>query len=171
MCGVIVVALLALLGITAFQGTTVGEVEPVVAPSQTVCPVTIPNGMTPPAEGPALGHHGNGLLYTVLGPDGDILAEHDFIGTDGSIGWKYPIWRAPGVGKAGDLEIMGYELTSGTPIRSFIPEGYGQRFQASGIYFPDEGCYEITVRSGEASLTFVTKVTAVDAPSALPRGE
>jgi hypothetical protein len=35
----------------------------------------------------------------------------------------------------------------------------------SGINFPTEGCYEITGQSGDAQLTFVTKVAA---PAANP---
>jgi hypothetical protein len=44
-----------------------------------------------------------------------------------------------------------------------IPSGYGDSgFQATGIIFPTEGCWEVTGRVGEASLTFVTLVIASD---------
>jgi hypothetical protein len=71
---------------------------------------------------------------------------------------KFPWWRAPGVGAAGDLAITGNEVTTGQNVTAIIPAGYGQRFQASGIIFPAEGCYRITARSGMAELTFVTSV-------------
>ena len=164
MCGLIMVALLALFGLSAFQVTSVGEAEPIITPAQGTCPVTLPNGMTPPGEEPAPTHHGNGLLYTVLAPAGKVLADDGSIEANGSIGWKYPVWRALGVGEAGDLAITGHELTTGTAVRSVIPDGYGQRFQASGIYFPGEGCYELTLRSGPSSLTFITVVNVADAP-------
>ena len=166
MCALIMVALLTLFGLSAFQVTSVGERQPVITPSQATCPVTLPNGMTPPREEPAPTHHGDGLLYTVLAPDGRIVADDRSVEADGSIGWKVPVWRAPGVGEAGDLRISGHELTTGTAIRSVIPDGYGQRFQAGGVHFPGEGCYELTLRSGEASLTFITMVDVADAPGA-----
>ena len=165
MCSVIAVGLLALLGLTAFQVTTIGEAEPVTEPLGAECRPTHANGMTPPSEEASPLHHGDGLLYTNLWPDGEVLADPAFVEPDGSIGMKWPWWRAPGVGEAGDLVITGRELVTGAAIRSAIPDGYGQRFQASGILFPDEGCYEVTARSGDASLTFITKVTKVDGAS------
>ena len=164
MCALIMVALLTLFGLSAFQVTSVGESQPAIASGQATCAVTLPNGLTPPGDEPAASHHGDGLLYTVLAPDGRIVADDRSIEADGSIGWKYPVWRARGVGEAGDLEISGHELTTGTAIRSVIPDGYGQRFQAGGVHFPGEGCYELTLRSGEASLTFTTLVDVADAP-------
>jgi hypothetical protein len=45
------------------------------------------------------------------------------------------------------------------PLQADIPPGYGQTgFQASGIIFPTEGCWEITGRAGDAELTFVQRV-------------
>jgi hypothetical protein len=53
------------------------------------------------------------------------------------------------------------------PLRSHIPAGYGDiGFQATGIIFPTPGCWEVTGRVGNASLTFITKVVKVgDGPS------
>jgi hypothetical protein len=136
------------------------------APSTTpvaVCEPTQPNGDTPPGEDPSPSFYGNGRLYTTgLGARGE-FANPRFVAADGSIGMKFAWWRAPGVGAAGDLKIIGHEINSGASITASIPDGYGQRFQASGITFPTEGCYEITGKSGDASLTFVTKVTKVAA--------
>jgi hypothetical protein len=81
---------------------------------------------------------------------------------------KFPWWRGPGVGAAGDLQITGQEVSTAASITASIPDGYGQRFQATGITFPTEGCYEITAQSGDVQLTFVTQVTKVDAPAAHP---
>jgi hypothetical protein len=45
------------------------------------------------------------------------------------------------------------------PLSTSIPDGYGPTgFQASGVTFPTEGCWEVTGRVGNASLTFVTLV-------------
>jgi len=146
-------------------------VTPTGTPPAASCEATLPNGDTPPGEEPGPTYYGNGRLYTSLWPNGEILADPRFIEADGSIGMKFAWWRAPGVGAAGDLQITGHELRTGATITASIPDGYGQRFQASGIFYPTEGCYEITATSGDAQLTFVTKVTKVAAPAAgrLPR--
>ena len=39
---------------------------------------------------------------------------------------------------------------------ALLPEGYGTvGFQASGVDFPTEGCWEVTGAVGDATLTFV----------------
>jgi hypothetical protein len=44
-------------------------------------------------------------------------------------------------------------------LRSSVPDGYGTHgFQSSGVYFPTEGCWEVTGTVGGSSLTFVTFV-------------
>ena len=134
------------------------------APSDSLaeaCKTTLPTGGTPPGEDPSPNVYTNGRLYTGLPINGEILADDSFIEPDGSISWKFGWWRAPGVGAAGDLRITGHEITTGVAITASIPDGYGQRFQASGITFPTEGCYEITATTGDTHLTFVTKVTKV----------
>jgi len=141
-----------------------------VGPARTTMPVaacepTLANGETPAGEDPSPRWYGNGRLYTGVWPNGEILADPRFIAADGSIGMKFAWWRAPGVGRAGDLQITGHEISTGVSIVASIPDGYGQRFQATGITFPTEGCYEITAQSGDAQLTFVTKVTKVIAPT------
>ena len=135
------------------------------ASAATVCETTHPNGATPPGEQPSPNDYGNGLLYTILWPNGEILADPSYIQPDGSIGMKFAWWRAPDVGAAGDLKIVGHEITTGAAVRVEIPAGYGQRVQPTGLSFPSEGCFEVTGRSRDASLTFVTKVTKVPSAS------
>lgn len=132
------------------------------------CRTTLPTGGTPPGEDSSPNVYTNGRLYTGLPTNGEILADDSFIEADGSIGWKFAWWRAPGVGAAGDLRITGHEISTGLPITVSIPDGYGQRFQASGITFPTEGCYEITATTGDTHLTFVTKVKKVTSSVARP---
>jgi len=121
------------------------------------CPVTLPNEMHPPGErvidGHRHGNHGNGKLWTTLPTDGKLLITPE---KDGSFGQKFPWWRAV----RGPLTIRGRRLHApGDPLRSHVPAGYGEtRFQASGVYFPSEGCWEITGRAGDAELTFVVEV-------------
>ncbi len=55
----------------------------------------------------------------------------------------------------GRLTIEGRRL-------SIIPDGYGEiGFQASGLVFPTPGCWEVTGRIGDKSLTFVTLVEKI----------
>jgi hypothetical protein len=68
------------------------------------------------------------------------------------VGW----WRtAPG-----KLTIEGKRLDApAPPLRADVPEGYGSSgFQATGIDFPTEGCWEVTGKVGDRSLRFVVQV-------------
>jgi len=126
------------------------------------CPVTVPNGSTPPGEQPSPDHHGNGQLWTGLWPDGKVIFEPGGPGTiyaDGSLGMKWWWWR----GVEGQLAIEGRRLDAAAPpMQADIPEGYGQSgFQAAGLIFPTEGCWEVTGTVGEAELTFITLVVKV----------
>lgn len=91
-----------------------------------------------------------------LGEEGLILADSRFVESDGSIGWKFGWWRiAPG-----ELTITGRRLDApGSPLRPSVPDGYGPSgFQASGVTFPTEGCWEVTGSVGGSELTFVVFV-------------
>jgi hypothetical protein len=123
------------------------------------CPVTAPNGSTPPGEQPSPDLHGNGRIWTGLWPEGRVVFKPGGPGhilPDGSLEMKWWWWR----GVMGQLTIEGRRLDApAPPLRAEIPEGYGATgFQASGLIFPSQGCWEVTGRVGEASLTFVTLV-------------
>jgi len=47
----------------------------------------------------------------------------------------------------------------GTPLKADIPCCYPTGFQATKIYFPTSGCWEITATAGKSALKFVTKVS------------
>jgi hypothetical protein len=136
--------------------------HPVAAPAAGPkrCPVTIANGNGPPGEGSSPSYHGNGVLWTALPPGGI-----DKGGTPEPGGWtsqKYPWWT---VGTTGELTIQGWRVDAPAPplrarIGSGVPETPfaavpGGRFWSSGIYFPTEGCWQVTGRVGRTSLTFV----------------
>lgn len=123
------------------------------------CPVTAPNGSTPPGEQPSPDQHGNGQIWTGLWPEGKVVFEPGGPGQilpDGSLTMKWWWWR----GIEGQLTIEGRRLdASAPPLQADIPEGYGEiGFQAAGLIFPSAGCWEVTGRVGEAELTFVTLV-------------
>jgi hypothetical protein len=84
-----------------------------------------------------------------------------FVESDGSRSMKFPWWRAVG----GKLTITGRRLdASAPPLRAHIPEGYGDTaFQSTALIFPTEGCWEVTGRVGDVTLTFVTRVIIVGA--------
>jgi len=139
--------------------------------SQTIgdaCPITRPNGAPPPeGEAPDGTYLGNGRLWTVLWPKGLVVVPPDALEPDGGLGMKFPWWRGPDV--HGELHITGHELTLRVPVRAHVPDGYGDTgFQASGIFFPVEGCYEVTGEAGGAQLTFVTMVRSCSAITEMP---
>jgi hypothetical protein len=139
------------------------------------CAVTLPNGSGPPG---VFTHHGpndnagskpyksylygNGKLWTTLSPNGTVEFRPGGPGSvdpDGSLDMKFPWWR----GVRGKLTIEGRRLDGAAPpLRAHIPEGYGDTgFQSTALVFPTAGCWEVTGRVGDASLTFVTRVIVV----------
>lgn len=123
------------------------------AATQGPCKVTRPNGSQPPdgnIGGP--GVHGNGSLWVSIG-ENVVVGDAD---ASGAVRNKFPWWR----GVTGSLRIEGRRLDgTSAPLSASIPDGYGPTgFQASSVAFPTEGCWEVTGRAGEASLTFVTLV-------------
>jgi hypothetical protein len=162
---VILLAVLAVVMAGCFGGSEPTAVETQPANSSptrtepaTTCPVTLPNRSVPADAtdwGPS-GSHGNGKLWTLLGPYGVVVAPDEYIEKDGSIGVKWPWWR----GVRGKLKVEGRRLDgSARRLRAEINDDYGlSGFQPSGIYFSTEGCWEVTGKVGGARLTFVTLV-------------
>jgi hypothetical protein len=131
---------------------------PEAAATAKPCPVTQPNGATPPGEQQSGLNHGNGKLWTVLWPHGVVLASGpDQVYPDGSVRMKFPWWR----GVMGRLSIEGHRLDApAAPLRAVMSDYGLTGFQASGIIFQAAGCWEVTGRVKTASLTFVTLVVA-----------
>lgn len=146
---------------------------PSAASTPATCPVTLPNGSTPPEERPNALQHGDDGLWTELWPAGIVLVTPDDVQPDGSLAMKFPWWRGPNV--HGQLAVTGRRLdTAAAPLRARVPEGYGDTgFQSTALFFPSDGCWEVGGRAGGASLTFVTLVVrspvlAIPAPVATP---
>jgi hypothetical protein len=129
------------------------------------CPVTKPNVFQPPAGGrPELlagwtASYGNDHLWVGgLGTDGVIAAQpYPTDDGDSALGWKFGWWRET----PGRLTITGRRLDApAPPLRGEAPDGYGEYgFQASGVRFPTEGCWEVTGSTGAHPLTFVVMVS------------
>jgi hypothetical protein len=100
-------------------------------------------------------------LYTYFTPE-IVFRPHGagIIGPNGELGMKWAWWR----GVAGYLTIEGRRLDApAPPLIGEVPDGYGPRgFQPSGLVFPTVGCWEVTGRVGDSSLTFVTVVVKRD---------
>jgi hypothetical protein len=152
-----VVAIAALASCTSIE--TTADRFPAVGTdasrSSIECAPTSPNGGNPPGQ-QSRTSHGNGKLWVELWPHGIVRATEANMRADGSIAVKFPWTR----GVRGKLAITGRRLDAEAPsIRAEIPNGYANTgFQASGIIFPTAGCWEITGRVGDVSLTFVTEV-------------
>jgi hypothetical protein len=115
----------------------------------TACPVTRPvPAMQPPAtvvgSTRASNWYGNDALWVVLPPNGPWRG--------GKFGW----WRA----LPGQLTVQGRRLDGpAPPLEAHVPKGYGDiGFQASGLTFPREGCWEVIGTVAEKQLTFVVDV-------------
>ena len=142
-------------------GNTITKAGATSPAPNSVCPVTLPNGNTPPGEKPSASHHGNGKIWTGLWPYGVIIASRDYVRPDGSVRMKF-FWFADVEGK---IEIRGRRLdAAAAPLQADADLGWpetgftGKAFWASELIFPTEGCWEITAQVGEASLTFVNLV-------------
>jgi hypothetical protein len=102
--------------------------------------------------------YGNGSLWVgALWPNGVIIMTRDDVGQDGRLSMKLGWYRLTN----GYLTITGRRLDAPAPPASGLtfPGGYGTTgFNASGVIFPTEGCWQITGRVGRVALTFVTFV-------------
>jgi len=153
-------ALLVLIVTAAMKGAPssgAGNPVPVSARVSSSCPVTLPNGH-PPYD-PTSASFGNGSIWVSVYPWGVVLARPTDVASDGSIGIKFPWYRAA-IGRR--LSITGRRIDApAPPLRSDVPSGYHANFQASRVTFPTQGCWKVTGRVGRKSLTFVTLVIKV----------
>jgi hypothetical protein len=134
-----------------------------------VCPVTLPNHVTPPGQGNSPYGYQHGGLWVELWPFGvTFVGVHDVAG-DGSLAVKVPWYRF----SSGKLRITATRLDAPAPKPKVrIPSGYGGRgFQSSAISFPAEGCWRVTATAGHTQLTYVTVVMkTLTVRQEVPRG-
>ncbi len=123
------------------------------------CQVTEPEWAKPDEDAAVDGAPAFGYYY--INPDRSIWASawwsdeakyHLRSGEEGNkMGWFRPA--------GAELEITGRRLDGEAPeLTAEFPCCYPTRFQASGLYFPTEGCWEVTARAEESVLTFVVWV-------------
>jgi hypothetical protein len=133
----------------------------VITPPSTAdsCPVTIPNGNRP--LGALRARHGNGLLWTGFPPDGTATVSADRLDPEGSIFWTKLIWIANRV--SGDLKVVVRRLDRPAPVLrpdvvSGQLSGWSGPSWAARMRFSSEGCWKVTGRVENVSLSFVIKV-------------
>ena len=123
------------------------------------CPVTEPVWVKPPEDSAVLNPPAYGYYY--LNADRSIWAsawweeqEENYlrVSEEGiKVGWFRPA--------GADLEITGQRLDGeAPPLEAEASCCYPTRFQASGVYFPTEGCWEVTAQAADSKLTFVVWV-------------
>ena len=154
----------ALLLLTASNDSKGGQVS--AAPSLTTlaCAVTTPNGIVAGEERDPSSYGNEKVSVGPFGlwPDGTVVFKPGgagFVTQDGSLGMKFG-WRR---GVPGRLRIEGRRLDApASLLRAEVPNGYGDLgFQATYVIFPTPGCWEVTGRVGDASVTFVTMVVKI----------
>jgi hypothetical protein len=126
------------------------------------CPVTIgQKSDVDPAEffGSGSAHWENNLYVGGLWPNGTIVFEPGgaaYVYPHGSVGMKIAWYR--GNGLRGKITIQGERLDAAAPpLRSRI--GTSETgFEASQVIFPTEGCWQVTGKVADASVTFLTRV-------------
>ena len=127
--------------------------------SASACPLTEPVWAKPPDDPAVQGSPEYG--YYFVNEDRSIWASawwtgqeeyHLRVSEEGiKVGWFRPAGAA--------LEITGRRVDrQGPPLEAHVPCCYPTRFQATGLYFPSEGCWEVTAKAAESALAFVVRV-------------
>jgi len=144
--------LILLTGCTAIEGALRDR-------AAAACPVTEPEWLLPPEDSAVGNAPAHGYYYA--NADRSILAaawwwdaeDHPLRTSEEGIktGWFRPA--------GADLTITGERLDGDAPpLGSSVPCCYPTRFQASGLIFPTEGCWEVNAEAGGEPLTFVVWV-------------
>ena len=132
------------------------------------CPVTLPNANRPPGQPRNVSWHGNGLLWAGVAADGTYAVDQDRVDADGSIGNKLlwvttPPWSRP--------TISGERLDAPAPPLRVLGVNQGSFSSAakpsfmSAINFPTAGCWRLTARVADVSLSYVVDVVVRTTPT------
>lgn len=132
---------------------------PAESTSASACPLTEPVWAKPPDDSAVQGSPEYG--YYFVNEDHSIWASawwtgqeeyHLRVSEEGSkVGWFRPAGAA--------LEITGQRIDAqAPPLEAHIPCCYPTRFQATGLFFPTEGCWEVTAKAADSELSFVVWV-------------
>lgn len=146
--------LLLSLVLTACMTNDTTDLSP-SPPGVTPCPVTEPVWAKPPEDAAVQGSPEYGNYF--VNQDRSIWAsawwikEADYrrAGDEGiKVGWFRPAGAT--------LNITGQRLDGeAPPLEAEVPCCYPTRFQATGLIFPTEGCWEVTAMAADRQLSFV----------------
>ena len=105
------------------------------------------------------GRQRNDALQAMVPPDGRFVFRPGgpgFVDRDGALGIKFGWERLV----SGGLIVGGRRLDADAPpARAYMNSGYGNvGFQPMYLVFPSPGCWQITGRIGDRSLTFIVQV-------------
>lgn len=123
------------------------------------CPLTEPVWIKPPEDAAVSNPPEFGYYYS--NGDNSILASAWWFGQE-----DYPL-RADSNGvKVGWFRPEGTELTitaqrldgEAPEFDAHVPCCYPTRFQATGLYFPTEGCWEVNAKAADKEITFIVWV-------------
>lgn len=120
-------------------------------PPPAACPVTQRIEATPPRD-PNADPFGYGPWY--VNADRSIWVDGDW--TSGTKGNK-ALWIRP---QGTSLVVTGHRIDDGDsrPLAIDIPCCYRTGFQATRVYFPTAGCWELSATAGTSKFTFVVRV-------------
>ena len=123
------------------------------------CTVTEPAWVKPPEDSAVSGSPEPG--YYFVNEDRSIWASawwteaEDYVLRVSEEGLKVGWFRPEGA----DIEITGQRLDAqAAPLLTHVPCCYPTRFQATGLYFPTQGCWEVTAQAADSVLTFTVWV-------------
>lgn len=133
--------------------------SPAESTTTAVCQVTEPAWVKPPEDAAVEGSPEYG--YYFVNQDRSIWASawwteaedyHLLAGEEGvKVGWFRPAGAT--------LEITGQRVDGqAAPLHTHVPCCYPTRFQATGLIFPTEGCWEVTAKAADSELSFVVWV-------------
>jgi len=154
-----------LAGCTATDtiATAAPTITPIVSPTESspedACRVTEPVWARFPDDSAVLDPPAYG--YYFLNEDRSIWASASWteqedtslrVSEEGiKVGWFRPA--------GAELEITGQRMDAqAPPLEAEVPCCYPTRFQATGLYFPTEGCWQVTAKAADRELSFVVWV-------------
>lgn len=131
--------------------------EPIL--SRESCPLTEPVWEKPPEDSAVSNPPSEG--YYFVNEDRSIWASAWWVGLEDyqlrvskegiKMGWFRPAGAV--------LEITGQRVDAQAPaLEAHVPCCYPTRFQATGVYFPTEGCWEVKAKAADSELSFFVRV-------------
>jgi hypothetical protein len=133
---------------------------PTLPVTENACQVTDAVWLKPPEDSavqdaPAYGYYYVNEDSSILASAWWVKGEYEHYLRAGSEGVKVGWFRPAGA----DLQITGERLdASSPPLDAHVPCCYPTRFQATGLIFPEAGCWRVTATAEDKVLSFILLV-------------